>query len=224
MKGLLTLITVLFFHFTLPAQQVFLEVFSGYNFTAYELEAFDQTEGYVPIGLRIAGGFEKVQLGVELHQDISNPRFVSSDETGTETLRTEFINQYKGGFVRVNFSSLPAYRFGLVLKAGAGLYETERKSYLLPGENLLSIAPSYEPTLGFNGGIGISAPIYTLLHWEIGYMYHMVKWDAVAVPIVDSYKGHYHSIQVGLSLNLVFGKTKAKCHRLIKGDNSRRGW
>ena len=161
-----------------------------------------------PLGLRLAGGFEKVQLGVELHKDISHPGFVLSDAAGIGTFRTEFINQYKGGFVRVNLSSLPAYRFGLVLKVGSGLYETERKSYALPSETPISPTINYEPTFGFNGGIGISAPIYTLLHWEIGYMYHMVKWDAVALPAVESYKGHYHSIQVGLSLNLVFGKPK----------------
>ena len=225
MKGLLTLITVLLLYSVLPAQQVFLEVFSGYNFTAYDLEEFNQAEGYVPIGLRLAGGFEKIQLGAEFHQNISNPSFVFSDAAGTDVLRTEFVNTYKGGFVRVNFSSLPAYRFGLILKAGAGLYETERKSYSLPSDFLVPSDLNYEPTIGFNGGIGISAPIYTLLHWEIGYMYHMIKWDAATgAPQTTSYKGHYHSIQLGLSLNLVFGKVRAKCRRLVKGDRSSRGW
>lgn len=224
MKFISTLILGLMLSLNLSAQQAFLEVFSGYNFTAYDLDELSESQGYVPIGIRIAGGFEKFQIGLEYHQNISNPTFNQQDLNGVNMLRTEIETTYKGALLRLNLSSLPAYRFGVVVKAGAGFYDQEFKTFLLPEETSVDIPDSYEPKVGFNGGIGISAPIYTLLHWEIGYMYHMIKWDANNNQSIPSYNGHYHSIQVGLSLNLVFGKTKASCARKIKGDRSKRGW
>jgi len=191
------------------------EVYSGINATAYDLSQYDEPQWYVPIGIRIAGGHEHVQLGAEFRKNITHPAFA------TELVKEEFDETYKGLFLRGNFSSLPAYRFGLVLKAGAGYYETTQNLYTLPGESL-NQSLDYEKVLGYNAGIGISSPIYTLLHWEIGYQFNYIDYSTVDTNPV--YKGSYHSFQMGLSLNLVFGNTAKKCRRVISSNRSKRGW
>ena len=129
------------------------------------------------------------------------------------TTREEFEETYYGGFLRVNTSSLPAYRFGLIIKAGAGYYNTKRMLYALPSEVLENGSTiDYGKKLGFNAGLGISAPIYTLLHWEIGYQFNAVQRDEMTLP---EHKGYYHSFQMGLSLNLVFGNVAKRCRRVI---------
>lgn len=203
--------------YTIQAQQLMLEVYSGINATAYDWADYDQTEWHVPIGVRLAGGHEHVQVGVEYRKNISHPAFTSENSLS----KVEFQETYKGLFLRGNFSSLPAYRFGLVLKAGAGYYETTQNSYIPPSESLEQRL-DFERVLGYNAGIGISAPIYTLLHWEIGYQYNYI--DHPESNINPAYKGSYHSIQMGLSLNLVFGNTAKKCRRVISGNRSKRGW
>ncbi|MEL6866015.1 MAG: hypothetical protein AAFP19_16430 [Bacteroidota bacterium] len=224
MKKLIALCLGLMAIASLSAQQLFFETYSGYNLTSYDLEEFEDSEGYVPIGFRLAGGFERVQFGLEYNRNITDASFTSSDpSTGTDLFRTQFVNSYYGGLVRVNFSSLPAYRFGLVLKGGAGRYDTQVETYELPNESLRDPVVEYEPELGFNFGIGISSPIYTLLHWEIGYMYNLVKY-AETTTGAPSYQGNFHSIQIGLSLNLVFGNTAKRCRQVYKNDRSSRGW
>jgi len=69
--------------------------------------------------------------------------------------------------------------------------------------------------LGFNAGLGISAPIYTILHWEIGYQFNFVDRDEQMTRAIPDYKAYYHSFQMGLSLNLVFGNVAKKCRRVI---------
>ncbi|MEM1322027.1 MAG: hypothetical protein AAGG75_17335 [Bacteroidota bacterium] len=224
MKKLIVFLTGILLCGPLSAQQLFLEAFSGYNFTSYDLEGFDASAGYVPIGFRIAGGLERLQLGLEYQSTITDPRFTFQDNTGEDIARTEFSNSYYGALLRYNTSSLPAYRFGVIFKLGAGFYQSEQSNFLLPAENLSEPIIEYEPTVGFNAGIGISAPIYTLLHWEIGYMFHYIEWEAESAAALPTFNGSYHSIQVGLSLNLVFGKVRAKCRRLIKSDRSNRGF
>ena len=222
MKKLIVLLIAGIAFTSLQAQQLFLEVFSGYNRTNYTFDTETETKGYVPIGLRLAGGLEHFQLGVEYHTDITHPEYSVTNDLGEEFAKTQFINKYYGGLLRINASSLPAYRFGLIFKLGAGMYQVNHETRALEGDVLIGDVVEYDPTFGFNGGIGISAPIYTLLHWEIGYMYHHVKFEPEAPQL--NYTGSYHSFQVGLSLNLVFGNTAETCKRLIKDDRSSRGW
>ncbi len=221
MKKLIVLLLACFVSLQANAQQLFLEVFSGYNRTNYKFDIDTDDKGYVPIGVRLAGGLEHLQLGAEYHTDITHPEYSVEDELGNEFAKTSFVNTYYGGLLRINASSLPAYRFGLIFKLGAGMYEVKHETKAIDDNRTLGVV-EYDPTFGFNGGIGISAPIYTLLHWEIGYMYHHVKYDAAA-PLV-SYTGSYHSFQIGLSLNLVFGTTAESCRRMLKDDRSSRGW
>ncbi|MEM9919925.1 MAG: hypothetical protein AAF990_17645 [Bacteroidota bacterium] len=211
MKKLTVFALSLLFAFPLFSQQLFFEAFSGYNLTAYDLEGFESQEGYIPLGFRIAGGFEHIQFGAEYHKDITHATFDQGD------FRTEFTNEYYGGLIRANISSLPAYRFGLVLKAGAGLYNTSRQNYSLPSEEVLGEALEYDPQFGFNGGIGFSSPIHTIVHWEMGYMFHYVKYDALQAG-APGYSGFYHSFQAGFSINLVFGNVAKSCRAIIKTD------
>ncbi|MEM9819481.1 MAG: hypothetical protein AAF985_00355 [Bacteroidota bacterium] len=212
----LTLFTIVL-SLGLHGQQLFFEGFSGYNRTAYNLSEYNSAQGYVPLGFRIAGGFERIQLGAEYRRQITNPAFTFTNPTnGEDFRREEFVETYYGALLRANISSLPAYRFGLVLKAGAGFYNTTRQLYALPEEIIISDETfEYDRRLGFNAGIGVSAPIYTLLHWEIGYQFNFVDRDEQLTRAIPEYQAYYHSFQMGLSLNLVFGNVAKKCRRVI---------
>lgn len=215
-KATLTTLFISTFLLYCNAQQLFFEVYSGINATAYAPTQYEQTQWYPPIGVRVAGGHEHVQVGLEYRKNIGHPAF----DLGA--VKTEFEESYQGLFLRGNFSSLPAYRFGLVLKAGAGYYEARQNNYSIPGE-ALSQKFDLERQLGYNAGIGISAPIYTLLHWEIGYQFNFVERPEALAPD-SNFQASYHSFQMGLSLNLVFGNTAKKCRRVIGGNRSKRGW
>lgn len=224
MKINLLLVVFVAYFSSLNAQQLFLEVSSGYNLTAYDQLRYNEAEGFVPIRARIAGGHEYVQLGVELERNITHPTFQFSDITSGDLFNEEFVTSYYGAFIRGNISSLPAYRFGLVLSAGAGRYSTSLNTYSLPDEKPIDDPVEYEPMFGFNGRVGISAPIYTLLHWEIGYQFNYVKRDAMPSFNLEEYNAVFHSFQIGLSLNLVFGNVAKKCRRVISTGGGRRGY
>ena len=198
------------------SQQLLFEVFSGVNATAYDKPQYNDTQWYVPIGIRLAGGHEHVQLGIEYRQNITHPAF------NFDLYKDEFEETYKGIFLRGNFSSLPAYRFGLVLKAGVGYYESTQNYYDLPSD-VLNQKFEYKRQLGYNASIGVSAPIYTVLHWEIGYQFNYVERPEDAL-LSKNYNASYHSFQMGLSLNLVFGNTQKKCRRVISSNRRKRGW
>lgn len=204
--------------FQMEAQQLFIETFSGYHITNYSDFAETESTGYVPIGVRLTGGFEKIQFGGEYHRNLTNATW----EAGDPILRQEVETEYYGGLVRVNISSLPAYRFGLVLKAGAGMYNMTGSLY--GADDVLQLTADYESAFGFNGGIGISAPIVSQLHWEIGYMYHYVDEVMTGPTSSNVFGGSFHAIQVGLSLNFVFGNVAKKCRRIIKSEGRGPGY
>lgn len=201
----------------LSAQQLFFEAHSGYGFTAFDLEEVEQ-DNFVPLGFRLAGGFEHVQFGGEYHTWLKSAELKTDIQN--QEFRTDFKQSYYGGLARVNISSLPAYRIGLVLRLGAGVYNMERETVSLPDEAVVSPKVEFDSQFGYTGGIGVSAPIYTLLHWELGYTFHYVKWDEqAAVP--KAYNGFSHVINIGLSLNLVFGNTAKECRRVISTRRKR---
>ena len=75
MKKLFSLFVCCALGFGLSAQQLFFELSSGYNITAYEGSDYSDGVGFVPIRARLAGGFEHVQLGVEYNRDLTQPEF-----------------------------------------------------------------------------------------------------------------------------------------------------
>ncbi len=209
----LTLILAVFACLQVNAQQLFFEAFSGYNMTTYE-DFGNSNEGYVPLGFRLAGGLEHVQIGGEYRRNISNPGF----QLGDNPVRTEIEETYYGALLRGNVSTLPAYRFGLIIKAGAGYYNGKRLIYenevLLTGSTL-----EFDKTFGWNAGLGISAPIASLIHWEIGYQFNSVNREISGIG--SKVNMSYHSFQMGLSLNLVFGNTAKRCRRVISSKRGR---
>lgn len=219
------------------SQQFYAEIYSGYSIPNYDhpdYEIEDYAEaGSVPIGIRIAGGHEYVQLGVEYKQNITNPKFNFDKLPG---LSTSFNENYYGGFLRVNISSLPVYRAGLILKGGAGYYTYEQTINGLTDANgaSTSLVHKFDKKLGFHGGLGVSGPIYANLHFELGYSYHFVDRDEMLVegfesfPGSEGYKAGYHAITFGLSVNLMITeKGKAGCknkRHKSKGKHGRGGW
>ena len=217
MKKVLLPLLFFFSAFTLSAQQLYFEVFTGGNLTAYNDDFLGEEQWYVPIGVRVGGGLEHFQLGAEYKQNITNAQF------DTESTRFQFQEKYYGAFLRANLSVAPAYRVGLIFKGGAGYYDIKQQIYQLPTEGLIATVKT-DPVLGFNGGIGISAPIHTFVHSEFSYQYNYVKDGEIGDIGVGQLS--YHSFQFGLSINLVFGRTAMRCHkfkkRRRKGDH--KGW
>ena len=234
MKKVIILCSCLFISMNANSQQFFMEIFSGYNIVDYDHPAYETEDysdaGHSPIGLRIAAGHEYAQLGFEYRQNLTNPEF---DLAKGSDFITSLEETYYGGFLRINISSLPVYRTGLILKGGAGYYIYSQDFEALGTK----VTYEHDKKLGFHGGIGVSGPIYANLHFELGYSYHFIERDpidgeifagAAPPPGAEGYNGNYHSIQFGLSINLmVTAKGKAGCqnkrHR-SKGKHGRGGW
>lgn len=209
MKKLLITLSCMTFGLFAFGQQLFVEAYTGYHLTDYGYDLYEESAGYFPIGFKVAGGHEHVQAGIDFRQHISNPEF----ELLNGSSRVDFEETYYGAFIRGNISSLPAYRFGLILSAGIGYYVPTSNTYLAESPEPIS-SFEYDKNLGYNFYIGVSAPIYAQLHWEIGYQYNMVDRTNGPAGIPD-YAGNYHAIHVGLSGNFVFGNTAKKCRRVI---------
>lgn len=219
----LTFIT-LFILQTSQAQQFFVEVFTGFNHTAYDSDIYETQDWYMPIGIRVAGGLEHVQLGAEYHRDLSHASFMFQDAaTGEDVQREEFVNSYYGGLIRFNLSQMPAYRLGVIFKAGAGMYDTSRKSYQVPSSSTNSEL-DYGPILGFNGGLGLSIPMQGQAHWEIGYVFNYIKRPGKEAFNVPEYNAAHHSIQLGFSWNMVFGAAAKKHTHYKENKRWRNGW
>lgn len=210
MKKFTLALTLMAFSFGAFAQQLFVEAYSGYNLTMYQgIDELEDATGYVPIGFKLAGGHEHFQLGIDYRQHITNPEFEYTLPGIGTAATTSFEESFYGAFLRGNVSSLPAYRFGLIAAVGAGYYKQNQD--ILVGE-IAEVPLEFDRKLGYNFYIGISAPIYAQLHWEIGYQLNMVD------HYLDGEKfqtGNYQHIHVGLSGNFVFGNTEKKCRRVI---------
>ncbi len=209
---------------TLSAQQLIIEAFSAYNLTAYDYDEIDQG-GYFPLGLRVAGGHEYVQLGLEYRQSITSPELEGKADP---TTALQFDETYYGALLRINLSSLPVYRAGFVIKGGAGYYNYKQR-IVQTSNNLILDEHKFDKKLGYNAGAGLSLPIYGMFHLEIGWQYNMVgrdeyKGEGVETP---SYDANYHSFQFGFSTNFMFGKKSIECRNRrhkSRGKHGREGW
>ena len=212
MKQITLILAIMLYGMTAFSQQLFFEAYSGYNLTNYGGTTFDETEGYVPIGFKLAGGHEHVQIGFDYRQHITNPTF-ETGAAGIDLATFDFEETFYGAFLRGNISSLPAYRFGLIGSVGAGFYTPTFNSFLGEGTDNQISSVEYDRKLGYNFYLGVSAPIFAQLHWELGYQYNIVD-QVLDGEVINS--GNYHSIHIGLSANLVFGNTEKRCRRVIK--------
>ena len=199
------------------SQNLMLEVFSGANITAYEPEQYSDGATYFPIGFRIAAGLPNVQLGGEYHTDLKHASFEATDILGIK-VTDEFENSYYGGFVRANISPNPAYAFGIILKAGVGIYNVTENTSI--GEQKIK-SFEFDGQLGFNGGIGFSLPIAEKLHLEAGYAFNMVKRENNQIVGFESYDAFHHSFQLGFSYNFLFGQS---ARRYDSNKRWKNGW
>ena len=201
------------------SQNLMLEVFSGANITAYSPERYSDAATYFPIGFRIAGGLPNIQLGGEFHTDLTHASFEATDALGIKST-DEFENSYYGGFVRANISPNPAYAFGIVLKAGVGIYNvTENIS--IGEDDSTTINIEFDGQLGFSGGLGFSLPIAEKLHLEAGYVFNYVKREGDKSLIFENYDAFHHSFQLGFSYNFLFGQS---AKRYDSNKRWKNGW
>ncbi len=207
--------------FESKAQQLLIESYSGFNIPNYSPENISEKTGYAPLGIRLAGGIHHAQVGLEYFQGLKAADYTYLADANDEIRELSFTNSYRGIFFRGNASSLPAYRSGFVLRLGAGYHDIEinDNNPEKPGGTLLNL----DKVPGYNVGVGISNPIYSILHFTFSYNYHLVVTDDLTdlVLIDNGINLNYHSIQVGLSVNLVFGNTRKKCRRIIESERGR---
>jgi hypothetical protein len=188
---------------SIQAQHLYLEAWGGLNRTAYGLERYGTAADYRNWGARFAIGADHFQIGAEYFSNLTNPSFsMSSDED-------IFEDKFYGGFIRANISRYPAMRFGLVLRAGAGVYFAD---YVY--RNLLSSAPepryTYESHPGLNAGAGFSIPVLRFVMLQLSYNYSLAKRPTLPAANLPSFNAGTHSFQAGLSFNFVFGKRAEK--------------
>ncbi len=163
------------------------------------------------MGGRFAVGADHLQIGVEYNQHLTDPNWVIKEATTGAELGEHIINTtYYGLFLRSKISKYPARRFGVTLMAGSGFFDTNRTSNV-PGD-LASL--QYDSTLGFTGGIGVSAPLVKMVMLEFGYHYYFVGYKETEE--LAELNGGFHSVQLGVSFNFVFGK-RAEKYKAIKG-------
>ncbi len=212
MKSLLTgFLAVLWL--SLQAQQLYLEGFGSINRTRYSDARFSNATDYLGYGGRLAVGSDHFQVGAEYRSNLTNPKF--DEPFGT----TSFDETFYGGFLRTKISRYPAMRFGLVLRAGGGVYATSAHLDTNPGK----YTQKYDPIFGFNGGAGFSIPILNHTMIELGYTYNYLKRPS-GVFTIPAHNASYHLISVGLSLNFVFGKRAREYDHLKKNWKYRNGW
>jgi hypothetical protein len=214
----LWIITLLALSLSLHAQQLYFEGFGTFNSTRYDAPSsgdyLNAVKKYLGYGARVAFGADHVQVGGEYHANLNNPSF-----TGKLGETFEFQESYYGAFLRTKISRYPAMRFGLVLRAGAGVYNTTASRTLGAG----SISQDYDAILGLNGGIGFSIPIVSHTMLELGYTYNYLErsGDVFALP---DHTASYHAISAGLSLNFVFGERARQYQHLRENWKFRNGW
>lgn len=220
MKYFLFTCFIFFISFSqLNAQNLHLGGWSAFNRTAYDLPIYESNQTWLTYGARVAFGHQNLQIGGEFETNLTNPSFTVGDSSLADYRREEFNHTYYGGFIRYNSAKVPAHRLGLVLKAGAGLYDTNVTLFDLPEDRKIDTYNYSEKYLGFNASVGISSPIYELLHWELAYQFNYAKvpeMQTTTAVTIPEFNALSHSIQLGISLNFVFGKAAQRAKEVMK--------
>ena len=210
-KVLITLIAIIALPSLVSAQNLIVEGFSGINTTKYGSPYTSNTR-YLNFGGRLAGGMHKLQLGVEYSQDLISPQ-LDLEFNGAPFGTDEITSTYMGIFLRSKLCRYPAARFGLVLRAGAGIYDSKLTfTDAVAGQQLNY---NYDQYYGANGGIGFSFPFGKFAMIETSYNVYYSKRPEIP-NLRQSYTSTYHSLQVGISYNFIFGKIKSKYEDIIK--------
>jgi hypothetical protein len=228
MKALLLPI-LLCFGFSLAGQQLFFEGFTTFNRTKYKESYLAEKTPYWGGGGRVGFGADHVQVGGEYRGNLSNPSFCACDSISIANYgesNIAFKENYKGGFVRVKISRYPAMRFGLVIRLGVGVINTTAVSE----KNGISLEQAYDPTIGFNGEIGFSTPIfkYSKTMVEVGYRYNYAQLPTLNIaidrPTIPSHNAISHMFSFGLSHGFVFGERAKQYEHARQNWKYRKGW
>jgi hypothetical protein len=216
MKLFFTGFFLAFFVLAMQAQHLYLEGFGSFNRTKYSTNDFSNSDDYLGFGGRLAIGADHFQVGGEYRSNLTNPKFDTQGIGFAST--TSFDETYYGGFVRAKISRYPAMRFGLVFRAGTGVYETKARMKI--GQTELS--QNYDPIWGINGGFGFSIPTFKYTMLELGYTFNYLKRPS-GVFTIPEHLGNYHAISIGLSLNFVFGKRAQQYQQLRENRRFQNG-
>lgn len=214
MKFIFISTCALFLLFDCQSQNLHLYSWSGYNRTAYSLSNLNSTESFLSYGGRLAFGLEKFQIGAEYETHLTHPSFITTDQDNNPLRKDQISNTYYGALFRFNSAKVPAYRLGLILKLGAGLHETKHIIYDLPDDIILDEIIYPDKYLGVNASIGISAPIYRYFHWELHYQFDYSKRPRAGG--LEEYNALHHSLQLGISLNFVFGEAARRSKKVLE--------
>lgn len=196
---------------SVQAQYVYADIFGALQTTRYDFP-YDGDVRYLSYGARLAAGWHKLQLGVEYQQQLSDPTLdlgVNNLPFGTDT----YDEQFFGFFLRSKLARYPAARSGVVLMAGAGVYDTQVTFEEAAGT--LKVAHAYDKYIGLNGGLGLSFPIGKFVMLETAYRIYYAERPAIP-NFRDSYTATYHSVQLGLSYNLVFGSVRDRYEEILQ--------
>lgn len=204
MKHLLFVFFLLWMSQCLLAQHVHLQTYTAFNRTAYTLTDLRTPDNYYTYGARLAVGLPKLQIGGEFERQFNDPTFLLDSLAQKE----RFNSTYYAGFLRWNISRYPAHRFGLVIKAGAGIQNTIKQVFDTTGTTLIESIDYPNPVPVFHAGVGFSMPIYRQIHFDLHYQFNYAARPSL--QDVPAYTAAYHSIQIGISINLVFGKALEK--------------
>lgn len=199
----------------LSAQNLHAKLYVAPLRTVYKAKIFDKNTNGGVGGLRLAFGLDRYQIGVEMEGGISTPTFTVEEDAERAGYQVE--NSFQGIFLRANFSSVPIYRLGVIAKIGAGYFSNQVKRELNGGIDFQLDYP--DRILGYNVGIGVSGPIRRWFHWDFMYQvnYHqrpVLVFDSI---LIEQHHAWQHAFQLGVSLNLAFGKTKERADNMIRG-------
>ena len=196
----------------ISAQHLYLEAFTERNRTNFNKEPYQSSKTwFTPVGIRVAAGADKFQLGGEIRTNLTNPTWhIAEGDTGAILGRHKFTSNYYGALARAKISRYPARRFGLTIMAGTGIIDTERTSSL-PNE---PTSIKYDRTPAYNGGIGVSFPTGNFIMVELGYSYFYVDYSEK--DSLPSMIGSSHSFHLGMSFNFVFGKRAEEYKKIAK--------
>ncbi len=186
---------------SLQAQQLYLEGYPALLRTTYEKDIFPDKKNYLALGAKLAVGSDHFQVGGEYRSDLTAAKLPFGNTSSS------FKETYYGGFLRYKIARYPAMRFGLVLKAGAGVHDQSVEFASQP-----NIRYNYDPIVGGQAGAGISIPLTRPFMLELGYTYHFLKRPEFHG--IDPHFASYHLFSAGLSLNFVFGKRKQEYDQL----------
>ncbi|MDF1867562.1 MAG: hypothetical protein P1U70_22280 [Saprospiraceae bacterium] len=216
---------IIFFIFTflnipLNAQHLHFSSYSGLNRTSYNLENYQTNQTYYSYGGRLAMGHENFQFGLEFETNLTNPIFSISDNLGNDIRKDEFSNTFYGALIRWNTSEVHAYRLGLVISIGGGFNDSKFESFSLPDNISIETKDYSKKYLGANASLGFSGPIRNVIHWELHYQFNFNQVPELdtSLEVIPKFEAIHHSIQIGLSINLVFGEAAIRSKEIINSS------